>query len=81
VQIQDRYLHFGLLKYHAIFCQNAGSIDRGFTTASRTGKNGECGLQLHVGVFSEKYAAVKEDDEMRIYWVKAKIEADCFGMV
>jgi hypothetical protein len=63
------------------FCQNAGSIDRGFTTASRTGKNGECGLQLHVGVFLEKYAAVKEDDEMRIYWVKAKIEADCFGMV
>ena len=33
------------------------------------------------GVFLEKYAAVKEDDEMRIYWVKAKIEADCFGMV
>ena len=29
----------------------------------------------------EKYAAVKEDDEMRMYWVKAKIEADCFGMV
>ena len=32
-------------------------------------------------VFLEKYSAIKEDDEMRIYWVKAKIEADCFGMV
>jgi hypothetical protein len=31
--------------------------------------------------FLTKYAQIKEDDELRIYWVKAKIEADCFGMV